>query len=112
MSIEITNKLFALGSIVGQVIFVVGLYNLLARKNEKISEKTATLALLLSFLVSLFATLGSLYYSEIIKFPPCKFCWLQRIFLFPQVFILGAAYYKKDFGIYADKIKKLYETSK
>lgn len=41
----------------------------------------------ITFLVSLVATLGSLYFSEVLKFEPCKFCWIQRIFMYPLVII-------------------------
>lgn len=45
------------------------------------------LILNLSFLVSLIATLGSLFFSEIMKYEPCKLCWEQRIFMYPIVLI-------------------------
>jgi len=40
-----------------------------------------------SFLISLVATLGSLFFSEIMHFIPCSLCWYQRIFMYPLVFI-------------------------
>jgi len=55
--------------------------------------------LLLAFIIALIATLGSLYYSEMAGFAPCNLCWLQRIFIYPQVFILGLAYFRKDIKI-------------
>lgn len=53
-------------------------------------------AVLFSFLTSLGAVLGSLYYSVIVGFPPCQLCWIQRIFIYPQAIILGMALIKKD----------------
>ncbi len=41
----------------------------------------------LAFLVSLVATLGSLFFSEIMNFIPCSLCWYQRIFMYPLVAI-------------------------
>jgi len=41
----------------------------------------------LSFLVSIIATLGSLFFSEIMNFIPCSLCWYQRIFMYPLVFL-------------------------
>jgi disulfide bond formation protein DsbB len=35
------------------------------------------------WLIAGVAVLGSLFYSEIVKFPPCSLCWYQRIALFP-----------------------------
>lgn len=43
--------------------------------------------ILLSFIISLSATLGSLFFSEIMQFVPCSMCWYQRIFMYPLVFI-------------------------
>ena len=41
----------------------------------------------LAFLVSLVATFGSLFFSEIMNFIPCSLCWYQRIFMYPLVFL-------------------------
>ena len=41
----------------------------------------------LSFLVSIIAILGSLFFSEIMNFIPCSLCWYQRIFMYPLVFL-------------------------
>jgi disulfide bond formation protein DsbB len=51
---------------------------------------------LLAFILVLAATLGSLVYSEIMGLEPCRYCWYQRIFIYPQVIILGIALYKKE----------------
>ena len=45
----------------------------------------------LSLLISLTATLGSLFFSEVAKFAPCVLCWYQRIFMYPQPFLLYLA---------------------
>ena len=44
---------------------------------------------------SFIATLGSLYFSEIMKFEPCILCWYQRIFMYPFVLWLGIAVAKR-----------------
>jgi len=53
-------------------------------------------ALYLAWTGSLVAMLGSLYFSEIANYPPCVLCWYQRIAMYPLVFILGFAIYKKS----------------
>ena len=35
------------------------------------------------------ATFGSLFFSEVLKYPPCNLCWYQRICMFPLVVILA-----------------------
>src|SRR3989344_1223794 len=39
------------------------------------------------WLLALFATAGSLFFSEVMRFPPCILCWYQRIFMYPLVLI-------------------------
>ncbi|AWC27634.1 disulfide oxidoreductase [Bacillus cytotoxicus] len=62
-------------------------------------EKKQEYALLTAWGASFIATLGSLYFSEIMKFEPCVLCWYQRIFMYPFVLWLGIAIAKKDYRI-------------
>lgn len=39
------------------------------------------------WVVALFATAGSLFFSEVMEFIPCTLCWYQRICMYPLVFI-------------------------
>ena len=52
-------------------------------------DSSSSTFIFLSFLISLIATLGSLFFSEIMNFIPCSLCWYQRIFMYPLVFLLG-----------------------
>lgn len=45
------------------------------------------------------AMAGSLYYSEVVGFLPCEYCWYQRIAMYPLVPILGAAVLTDDRAI-------------
>lgn len=55
-----------------------------------------TYILSLLFTFSFAALVGSLAYSNIVGFPPCELCWIQRIFMYPQVILAGMAMYRKD----------------
>ena len=48
------------------------------------------------FILSLLGTIASLYLSEIKNLEPCKYCWFERIFLFPLVIIYFVSWLKKD----------------
>lgn len=50
----------------------------------------------IAWLVSIVATSGSLYFSEVKGFVPCPLCWYQRILMYPLVFILGVASFRDD----------------
>ncbi len=47
----------------------------------------STTVIFLCFLIASVATLGSLFFSEIMQFVPCSMCWYQRIFMYPLVII-------------------------
>lgn len=52
-----------------------------------------------AWIVSVVATLGSLYFSEIRGFIPCELCWFQRILMYPLSLILGIAAYNNERSI-------------
>lgn len=56
-------------------------------------------AFIIAWVVSLIATLGSLYFSEIKGFIPCTICWYQRILMYPIVIQLGVSIITRDFNI-------------
>ncbi|KXY40031.1 hypothetical protein AT257_06725 [Bacillus cereus] len=62
-------------------------------------EKKLEYTLFIAWGVSFVSTIGSLYFSEIMKFTPCTLCWYQRILMYPLILILGIALTKKDYNI-------------
>lgn len=56
--------------------------------------------LLLAWIASIIAMVGSLFFSERMGFIPCTLCWYQRILMYPLVIFLGIAFYRNDRGIY------------
>ncbi len=55
-----------------------------------------TYGLLSAFILTTGSTVMGFVYSDVFGFVPCGLCWLQRVFLFPQVILLGMAIYYKD----------------
>lgn len=53
----------------------------------------------LAFLVAAGATLGSLYFSEVAGFVPCRLCWFQRIAMYPLAPILLVGALRRDPGV-------------
>ncbi|KHO47096.1 MAG: disulfide bond formation protein DsbB [archaeon GW2011_AR5] len=100
--VETLNTLLGLGTIalqIGTVVLVLLYFSERANGITSFGNLIRRFGLWLAFLVTLGGTVLSLYYSEIIGFVPCGLCWLQRIFLFPQVLLLGYAAWKKEFFI-------------
>jgi disulfide bond formation protein DsbB len=50
----------------------------------------------MSWIVAVVAMIGSLFFSEVMNYLPCKLCWYQRILMYPLVIILGIAAVRKD----------------
>ena len=46
--------------------------------------------LLAQLTISVASIFGSLFFSEVMKFPPCNLCWYQRIFIYPVALIVLA----------------------
>ena len=65
-------------------------------------EKVGRFALPLALVIGIVGIITTLYYSEVIGFEPCKLCWFQRIFLYPQAIIVLIALFRKtrDIGYY------------
>ncbi len=102
MLTAIIDHVYSIGILVTVGITIVTLLVLVFFRKDKnvwlsfIQNNTLSLSLVL--LIA--AMLGSLYYSEIALFTPCKMCWIQRIFIFPQVLLICIAKYKKDGTIF------------
>lgn len=41
-----------------------------------------------AWVIAASATLGALFFGEVMQLPPCLLCWYQRIFMFPLALIL------------------------
>lgn len=68
----------------------------LPHKGDRIMTKKMENLLLFMWVVASTATMGSLYFSEVRGYEPCELCWIQRIFMYPLVIILGIAFIQKN----------------
>lgn len=60
------------------------------------SKEHAWIVLFACWIIALTATLGSLFFSEVMMYPPCLLCWYQRIFMYPLVIIFSTALFPLD----------------
>ena len=56
--------------------------------------------LYIAWIQSIVAMSGSLFFSEVMKLPPCILCWYQRILMYPLVAIIAVGILRRDKGIY------------
>jgi len=66
--------------------------------HNKNKEKTSLNYVLpyLAWVIALIATVGSLFFSEVMELPPCVLCWYQRIAMYPLVLVIGAGIILRD----------------
>ncbi len=50
----------------------------------------------IAWAIALAATVGSLFFSEVMELPPCVLCWYQRIAMYPLVLIIATGIILKD----------------
>jgi len=68
-------------------------------RNKRLDDFIGGKGIVFAFITALTATLGSLFYSEVAGYVPCELCWYQRIFMYPQVILLGLAWLRKEINI-------------
>lgn len=53
-----------------------------------------------AWIISAVATLGSLFFSEVMMLPPCILCWYQRIAMYPLSILLFVGLLKIDRSLF------------
>jgi disulfide bond formation protein DsbB len=97
-TVQLFVGLLTIAAAVGAVSLLV-VWGLAAAGNDGASRLGATIsdsAVWLAWLVALGSTVGSLYFSEIANFNPCRFCWFQRIAMYPLAVILLVGAVRRD----------------
>ena len=61
-----------------------------------VARAIAPNALSIAWFVAFLATAGSLYFSEVAGFEPCRLCWYQRIAMYPLVVLLAIASARRE----------------
>ncbi len=66
-------------------------------KNDALAGiQTGWALLFVAWVVVTAATLGSLFFSEVVAVPVCELCWYQRIAMYPLVLILAIGLFPYD----------------
>lgn len=87
---ELITKTLAILVIVAFIIQALEILLLLTKKIPGLIKKNKIEykhIVTFTYIISMLATMGSLYYSEVAGYAPCKFCWYQRIMMYPQAIL-------------------------
>lgn len=55
--------------------------------------------LIIAWLISLFATLASIYFIEIVGNPAAPLCWFERMLIFSVLLVLSVGIIRKDINV-------------
>jgi disulfide bond formation protein DsbB/mono/diheme cytochrome c family protein len=64
--------------------------------SEQINDWINRSAMYVALIVAWVATLGSLYFSEVLGYIPCELCWYQRIFMYPMALLIALGLLRYD----------------
>lgn len=98
---------YATLTLIGQILAVLLVLLLIISrfsKNKSVQSLTKLIsnnAIIFVLVFVALATLGSLFFSEVAGFTPCKLCWFQRICMYPLTIISLVAVLTND-----SKVKK------
>jgi disulfide bond formation protein DsbB len=68
---------------------------------SSMTEQSSWMLIFSAWLLATIATLGSLFFSEVMEIQPCALCWYQRIFMYPLVVIFLAGLFPLDRNVVA-----------
>jgi disulfide bond formation protein DsbB len=89
-------SLLALAALAGAAAVGVLAVGLRGERWDGLRYEVGRIGLPVAWAVATVTTVGSLYYSKVVGFPPCELCWYQRIAIYPMVVILGIALVRRD----------------
>lgn len=64
-------------------------------EKEELNSR-GTYLLYAAWIIALVASVGSLFFSEVMQLPPCVLCWYQRIAMYPLVLVIGTGIIMRD----------------
>jgi disulfide bond formation protein DsbB len=99
MDVQTVALFYALLAVVANVVVVAIIATVADGRAGALRAVIGPGAVPLAFGVAALAMLGSLYFSEIARFEPCRLCWFQRIAMYPLVVILGIAAARRDTAV-------------
>jgi disulfide bond formation protein DsbB len=92
------NNFFAILTVVA-LIGAVGLLVFRVVRGPEAATLLGNKAVWLAWVVALVATVGSLMYSELFHYVPCRLCWFQRIAMYPLAIVLLVGAIRREVAV-------------
>lgn len=101
--ISTIQSILPYGVVISHALLIILFLAVIFRKSwgKDIVNFVGRNAIITGLILALSAVMGSLFYSELVGYPPCVLCWWQRLFIYPQVLLFGIALWKRDRGVFA-----------
>lgn len=96
-TVQMFSALLATLAALGALVVFIAVF--LGARGDVLLAGIREVAHWLAFSVAAAAMIGSLYFSEVAEFVPCKLCWYQRIAMYSLAVILLVAAVKRDHGV-------------
>ena len=98
--VQVFTSILAIAALAGSIgVWALRLVSRFNKSAAGLVRSIGDVALVLAAMVAIGATLGSLYFSEIANYTPCKLCWWQRVAMFPLSIVLSVAVLRRDRGV-------------
>ena len=92
------NNFFAILTVVA-LVGAVGLLVVRVVRGPESATLLGNNAVWLAWVVALVATVGSLMYSELFHYVPCRLCWFQRIAMYPLAVVLLVGALRREVAV-------------
>jgi disulfide bond formation protein DsbB len=92
------NNFFAILTVVA-LFGAVGLLVFRVVRGPEAATLLGSNAVWLAWVVALVATVGSLMYSELFHYVPCRLCWFQRIAMYPLAVVLLVGAIRREVAV-------------
>lgn len=95
-------NLIALAILVGDIFIVIFIFSLILKYlgysaiYNSMVKFARNHSYHVVFAITFAGLLGSLFMSEIAKYPPCTLCWYQRIAIYPQPLLLYVSFLRSE----------------
>lgn len=104
MNVYLYQYIIATPILVLHGVLAILILFMIFKHDKKIARHFKKYGMTYALIIAIASIVGSLGFSETYAYAPCKLCWIQRIFHYPQAFLFAIALYYKDTRVWTYSI--------